>query len=245
MTRPTAGENLPTPEEVTARLNEVRRNRGYLLPNQGIMAAALPDFQQAAAGMYRALTLTDRHLTAWEREFIWLALLITSEEHVGTHHVHLFHETGGTDAEAEACWRLVALGRGAGAFAFLDEHWQPYFPTLNAADSYRRTALAVIEGLPVPEDLARLALVGVQTALSQEWALAADIEGAYEAGVPEGKIAEAMSLAVWPCGMNRLIEGGAVWLDLIRSGRVAASAGFRAWADQPDQGGLKVPPRAP
>lgn len=231
---------LPSAEAVTARLTEIRRNRGYLLPNQGVMAAALPDYQDAAAGMYRALTLTDRHLTPWEREFVWLAILIACEEHVGTHHLRLFHETGGGDAEAEACWRLVALARGAGAFAFLDAHWQAHFPTLTAAEAYRRAALPLLEGLPVPEALARIALVGVQTALSQGWALGVEIEAAYRAGVPEGKIAEAMSLAVWPCGMNRLIEGGGVWLELIRAGRVAASPGFLAWAAQPDQAGMPL-----
>jgi len=207
-----------------------------------VMAAALPDFQAAAAGLYRALTLTDRHLTPWEREFVWLAILIACEEHVGTHHVRLFHETGGGAAEAEACWRLVALGRGARAYGFLDAHWQAHFPGLPAAAAYARATTAALAGLPVPEGLARLALVGVQTALSQHWALGVDIEAAYAAGVDEGKIAEAMSLAVWPCGMNRLIEAGGVWLGLIQAGRVAASPGFAAWAAQPDQDGLHLAP---
>lgn len=233
---------LPDAEAVAAKLDAVRASRGYLLPNQGVMAAALPDFQEAAAGLYRALTLTDRHLTPWEREFVWLAILIACEEHVGTHHVRLFHETGGGAAEAEACWRLVALGRGARAYAFLDAHWQPHFPAVPAAEAYARATTAALAGLPVPEGLARLAMVAVQTALSQGWALGVEIEAAYAAGVDEGKIAEAMSLAVWPCGMNRLIEAGAVWLEVIRAGRVAASPGFRAWAAQPDQDGQHLAP---
>lgn len=237
-----APQGLPDAETVRQRLDAVRRSRGYLLPNQGVMAAALPDLQDAASVMYRALTLTDRHLTPFEREFAWLAILIACEEHVGTHHVHLFHETGGTDAQAEACWRLVALARGARAYAFLDAHWQPHFPGVVAATAYVEATRALLVDLPVTEDLARIALVGVQAALSQPWALAAEIEAAYGASVAEGKIAEAMSLAVWPAGMNRLIEAGTVWRDLIRAGRVPASAGFRAWADMPGQDGLQIPP---
>lgn len=233
---------LPAAADVTARLAAVRAARGYLLPNQGVMAAALPDFQEAAAGLYRALTLTDRHLTPWEREFAWLAILVACEEHVGTHHVRLFFETGGGAAEAAACWRLVAIARGARAYEFLDAHWQPHFPGLPAASAYAEATRAGLAGLPVPEGLARLALVGVQAALAQPWALAVEIEAAYAAGVDEGKIAEAISLAIWPCGMNRLIEAGEVWLRLIREGRVPASEGFRAWAAQEDQGGMPLPP---
>ncbi|WP_137128156.1 hypothetical protein [Roseomonas sp. HF4] len=229
----TSANGLPDAAAVRERLEAVRRSRGYLLPNQGVMAAALPDLQDAAAVMYRALTLTDRHLTAFEREFVWLAILIACEEHVGTHHVRLFRDTGGTDAQAEACWRLVALARGARAFAFLDAHWQSHFAALPAARAYSDAARALLAGSPVPEGLARIALIGVHAALSQSWALAVEIEAAYAADVGEGKIAEAMSLAVWPAGMNRLIEAGTVWRDLIRARRVAASPGFRAWAEMP------------
>lgn len=234
------GPALPDAASVTQRLEAVRRGRGYLLPNQGVMAAALPDLQDAAAVMYRALTLTDRHLSPFEREFAWLAILVACEEHVGTHHVRLFRETGGTEEQALACWRLVALARGACAFGFLDAHWQRHFPGIPAAVAYAATTRTLIAGLPVEEDLARIALVGAQAALSQPWALGVEIEAAYAAGVPEGKIAEAMSLAVWPAGMNRLIEAGAVWRDLIRAGRVPASEGFRAWAAMPGQDGLSL-----
>ena len=232
---------LPDPEFVRERLAQVRKNRGYLLPNQGLMAAAMPDFQDAAAVFYKAVTLTDRHLTPAEREFLWLAILVPAEEHGGTHQVHLFRETGGTDAQAEICWRLVGFARGAGSYAFLADHWQPYFPGVPAIESYQRAALPLIADCPeVDEGLARLALIAVQTARSDLWALGAEIEAGYRANVPEGKMAEAMSLVVWPCGMNRLIEGAGVWLDLIQSGRVDASPGFRAWAEQPDQTGFKI-----
>jgi alkylhydroperoxidase/carboxymuconolactone decarboxylase family protein YurZ len=236
----TVSQDLPNAAEVRLRLDAVLHARGYLLPNQGVMAAALPDLQDAAAVMYRALTLTDRHLTPFEREFAWLAILIACEEHVGTHHVRLFRETGGTDAQAEVCLRLVALARGARAFAFLDAHWQPHFAGVPAARAYADTACLLLHELPVEEHLARIALVAVQAALSQPWALGVEIEAAYAAGVSEGKIAEAMSLAIWPAGMNRLIEAGAVWQDLIRTGRVAASEGFRAWAEMSGQDGMRI-----
>jgi alkylhydroperoxidase/carboxymuconolactone decarboxylase family protein YurZ len=234
----------PTPEQVHARLAEARARRGYLLPHQGAMAAALPELQDAYAVIYRALTLEQRHLSPFEKEFVWLAILIACEEHVGTHHVHLFHETGGTERQAEAAFRLVAWAAGARSFGFLDRHWQGHFPDVAAARAYCAGAGALVAGLDVPLPLARLALIGVQAARAERWGLAAEIEAAYALGVAETKMAEAMSLAMWPAGVNRFIEAGEVWLQVMRSGRVTPSAPFRAWADTPDQDGFHLPPRS-
>jgi hypothetical protein len=49
-------------------------------------------------------------------------------------------------------------------------------------------------------------------------------------------MAEAMSLTIWPRGVNPFVRASDVWLGVIRSGRVAASAPFRAWAEAPGQG---------
>ena len=97
----------PTPEAVHARLAEFRARRGYVLPHQGAMAAAKPDQQDAYGVMYKALTLTERHLDPFEKEFVWLAILTAAEEHVGTHHVDLFFRTGGTGPQAEAELMMV------------------------------------------------------------------------------------------------------------------------------------------
>ena len=234
-----------TPEAVRARLAEFRARRGYLMPHQGAMAAALPDLQAAYGVMYKALTLTERHLDPFEKEFVWLAILTAADEHVGTHHVDLFFRTGGTGQQAEAAFRLVAWARGAETFAFLDRHWQGYFPEVPAARAYCAGTAALIAGLGVPAYLARLALLGIHTARGAHWPLATDLEAAYGEAVPEPKMAEAMSLAMWPCGVNRFLEACAVWLDLLRSGRVEPSPAFRAWAETPDQEGFLLAPRMP
>ncbi len=234
----------PSAEAVRERLAEFRARRGYLMAHQGVMAAALPDLQDAYGVMYQALTLTPRHLSAFEKEFVWLAILTAADEHIGTHHVNLFFQTGGTGAQAEAAFRLVAWARGAETFAFLDRHWQGYFPEVPAARGYRDGTGALIAGLGVPAPLARLALLGIHTARGEEWALTADLETAYAEGVPEPKMAEAMSLALWPCGVNQFIKACDVWLALLRTGGVEPSAPFRAWAETPDQDGFALLPRS-
>ncbi|MBX9595392.1 MAG: hypothetical protein K2X46_13580 [Roseomonas sp.] len=235
-------EPIP-PEIVRARLEEFRARRGYVLPHQGAMAAAMPDLQDAYGVMYKALTLTERHLDPFEKEFVWLAILTAAEEHVGTHHVDLFFRTGGTGPQAAAVFRLVAWARGADTFGFLDKHWQGYFPEVPAAAAYCAGTAALIAGLGVPAYLARLALLGIHAARGAHWPLTADLEAAYGEGVSEPKMAEAMSLAMWPCGVNRFLEASGVWLDLLRSGRVQPSPAFRAWAETPGQDGFVLAPR--
>jgi len=234
----------PSPEEVRKRLEEFRARRGYLLSHQGAMAAALPQLQDSYGAIYKALTLDQHHLEPLEKEFVWLAILTAAGEHVGTHHIKLFFDHGGTERQAEAVFRLVAWSSGAGTFEFLDRHWQQYFPAVNARRAYLEGEVSLLREFgEVPSSLARLALLGTYTARAAHWGLVAEIEACYAEGVPEVKMAEAISLALWPCGMNRFIEACDVWLGLMRTGRVQPSEPFRVWAETPDQEGFILPPR--
>jgi hypothetical protein len=97
---------------VRERLEAFRARRGYVMAHQGAMAAALPALQDVYPLIYKTLTLDLHHLSEFEREFVWLALLGAADEAIGTHHIHLFFQTGGTDRLAEAAFRLVAWSRG-------------------------------------------------------------------------------------------------------------------------------------
>lgn len=227
----------PSPEQVRARIEAIRAARGgYVLPHHGAMAAALPELHAAYEAMYRALTLERRHLSAHAREAVWLAILSACEEPVGTHHLHRFMETGGTEAEAAAIFRLAAWARGAATYATLAAHWAERLPGLSLEAEYVGGARALYQGTPLDEATARLALVGAQTARDERWGLAREIEAAYAAGAPEPCIAEAMSLAIWPRGVNPFVRATEVWLGLMREGRVTPSPAFQAWAEAEGQG---------
>ncbi len=232
----------PSAEQVRARLDEIRAARnGYVLAHHGPMAAALPDLHAAYEAMYRALTLDDHHMSAHVKEVVWLAILVACEEPVGTHHLHKFMTTGGTQAEAAAVFRLAAWAAGARRYATLDGAWRQHLPSLAMAAEYRAGALALIAGTGLDETVARLALIGVQTACDEAWGLAAEIEAAYAIGVPEAQIAEAMSLTIWPRGVNRFVRASETWLGLMQAGRVVPSPAFRGWAETPGQGAF-IPP---
>ena len=79
----------------------------------------------------------------------------------------------------------------------------------------------------------------------EEGALEVELEDCYANGVSEYKIAEALSLVLWPCGVNRFLEASGAWLKVLRSGKVTPSAPFQAWADTPGQDGFQLAPRSP
>jgi len=232
----------PDPDEVCARLDAIRAGRGFVLPHHGLMAAALPELHATYEAMYRTLTLDRRHLAPLERESVWLAILAACEEPVGTHHLAKFRGAGGTDEQAAALFRLAAWSAGASRYAVLEAAWQQHFPATSLRRAYLDGARTLLADGAVAEPLARLCLAAIHTACDQRWGLAVELEAALALGVPEACLAEALSLTIWPRGVNPFVRAAECWLGLIRAGRVPASAAFRAWAETPDQGALVLPP---
>lgn len=230
--------DLPGPEELRRRIEELRKTRGFLLPHHGAMAAALPDLHETYFAMYRALTLSRRHLDDFEKEFVWLCLLIATKEAIGTHHLDLFAKAGGTQNQFELAVRLTGHAEASGYFAFAAEHWARYFPDLDPQSSYMRGVARLLDGTAIPPGLADLALVAAQGAIGREAGVAAHIRSAYANEVPEEKIAEALSLMIWPAGVNRFLDSCAVWHELMARGDVSPSARFKVWAKTPRQGGF-------
>ncbi|MBV7483381.1 hypothetical protein [Bordetella sp. BOR01] len=244
LSRPLTGGQLATPAELTARLDEFRARRGYVNPQQGPMAAALPAVFDGYRVFYKALVLDEKHLAPLEKEFVWLVLLCVASE-MGSHHLKLFFEHGGTDAQARAAFRLAAWVNGAGAFTFVEQNWQPFFPRVPAQQAYLDGVDALIAGLEgVTPQWAHLALLSAHSGAKSKWGVAAELQACYGLGIPEASMAEAMSVALWPCGANAFHDAAGVWLELVRSGRVNASPQFQAWAAMPSQDGLELGVRA-
>lgn len=231
---------LTAPAEVRRRLQANLDRRGYLLPHQGLMAVAMPEVQDGYMVMYSALTLRQNHLTPFEKEAVWLGILAAAGEHIGTHHVKLFRDFGGTPRQAEAVFRLVGHAAGAEkSFRFLAEHWQRHFAPLDGRRAYLDAGRDLVAGLDFPLPLARLVLLAVHTTLAQSWGIECELEAGYGLEIPEGKMGEACCLPMWATGINRTIDASQVWLELMRSGRVTPSDSFRAWADM-DQGAMPL-----
>lgn len=227
----------PTPEDVRARLDDLRAKRGYVLEHHGALAASSPELHDAYNTMYAALTLGERHLDPFEKEFVWLAVLLATRQAVGTHHLDLFLRHGGTEAQAETAFRLVGYAGAADGFAFVTRHWGEYFPGVRARDGYLHGARTLCGDLPWGTAL--LALAATHAALGSEAGVEACVVAAYAEGVPEDKLAEALSLIIWPAGVNRFVDACRAWHGLMTAGEVAPSPRYRAWAETPGLGMFK------
>ena len=222
-------------DDLKRRLAEAQKKRGYLLPHHGLLALASPELLAAYDRAYTVLALEPRVLSVHDREFVWLAILIATDEALATHHIPKFRAGGGTDAEIEAILALAALTLGVRAYRFVGAHWQAHLPTIDVKRGY----LAATEALSAKADrrLVRMALAAIHACAGAWDALRWEIEAAYAAKVPEMDLAEALSLVMFPGSVPRFVEAAGVWQDMIAKGEVPASRPFTIWANLAGQGG--------
>jgi alkylhydroperoxidase/carboxymuconolactone decarboxylase family protein YurZ len=222
-------------QALAQKLEGLRLKRGYLLPHHALLAIISPRLLDAYDTLYTALALDDRVLDRHDREFVWLAILIATDEAIATHHIAKFREAGGTDAEVESILSLTALALGFEAFRFVDGHWRAHLPAIDPG----RTYLGAIRRCAgdTPPRLVHLAGAAIHTCRAAWDALRLQIVAAYRDGVPEADLAEALSLCMFPGSVPRFVEAARVWRELIGSGEVDASPAFRAWAALSGQGG--------
>ncbi|WP_431284744.1 carboxymuconolactone decarboxylase family protein [Humitalea sp. 24SJ18S-53] len=214
-------------------LRAVRAKRGYLLPHHGLMATAAPGLLEAYDQAYTQIALTARHLSEHDREFIWLAVLATTDEGLATHHIAKFRAAGGTDAMIGAAFTAAAMAIGGQAFDFAARDWGVQLAPFDARAAY----LEACQG-GAPWRLTLLALLGAMVCRRRERLLGWLIEAGYEASIPEDAMAEAMTLAMFPGSIPYFVRACGVWRALIVAGSVTASPRYAAWAAMTGQGGF-------
>ena len=224
-----------TPEELAARLAPLKAKRGYLLPHHGLLAVTSPQMLQAYDQLYTALALDHKKLSVRDRELVWLAVLIATDEALATHHIPRFLEGGGTMAEFGAVLQLTASLRGVAAYRFVQGHWMPHLPGLDLAQTYRDGMERA--GQPLSARDVWLCACSVHAALGHfDW-LQQALVAAYGHQVDELDLAEALSIMMFPGSVPHYVEAAKVWMQVIREGLVAASPAFAAWARMEGQGG--------
>jgi alkylhydroperoxidase/carboxymuconolactone decarboxylase family protein YurZ len=222
--------------EIEARLAAVRAKRGFLLPHHGLLAITSQKMLEAYDNAYTELALNPRVLSAHDREFVWLCILIATDEALATHHIAKFLGAGGTNEEVATAIRLTSWAVGARAYGFVQDHWRSHLPDLDVAAAYAEALMD--NAAPVPPRVAIPAVASVHAAHGNWWLLEQAILQAYAHGVPEMELAEAISLMMFPGSVPRFVEAAGVWLRLVREGAVAASPVFAAWARLQGQGGF-------
>ena len=221
--------------DIATRLAAIKARRGYLLPHHGLLAVTSERLLETYDQAYSALALEQKSLSVHDREIVWLAVLIATDEAIASHHIPKFLDAGGTLAEFEAVARLAAFAMGARGYIFLEQHWLPHLPGFRPEAAYGTGLLAAAQ--PLIPRLVWLAAAPLHAARGDFALLRYAIKAAYAAGVAEIDLAEALSIMMFPGSVPRFVEAASVWLGLIRDGGVTPSPAFRAWADMPGQGG--------
>jgi alkylhydroperoxidase/carboxymuconolactone decarboxylase family protein YurZ len=234
--------DLSSEAEVQAILAAVKAKRGYLLPHHGLLALTAPRLARAYDEAYTALTLDRRALSEFEKEFVWLPILIATDEAIATHHIAKFKAAGATTAHVELCLRLAAFARGARDYRFVARHWGDLLPGFTHAKAYGDALDALVgdtrlDEARVERGLVEAALAATHACLAQWDELALHIRGAYDANWPETKLAEAISLVMFPGSVPHFVEAARVWRDLVKTGAVPASQALKLWASI-DQSGF-------
>ena len=104
-------------DELTELLTDIHAKRSYLLPHHGLMAVSSPELLAAYDELYSAIALTERQLSRREHEFVWMGVLIATDEILGTHHIKRFRDGGGTDLFLCAAGSLCSLYSGGSRVA--------------------------------------------------------------------------------------------------------------------------------
>ncbi len=224
-----------TPEELKQRLAPIQAKRGYLLPHHGLMAVASPAILEAYDRLYTAIALDHKTLSVRDRELVWLAVLIATDEALATHHIPRFIEGGGRMEEFDAVLRLTASLKGVTAHRFVQAHWAAHLPGLDLAKSYREGMERA--GAPLSPRDVWMCACAVHAALAHFDMLRQALQAAYARQVAEADLAEALSIMMFPGSVPHYVEAAKVWMNLIREGEVSASPAFAAWARMDGQGG--------
>jgi len=222
-------------DDLTEKLTAMREKRGYLLPHHGLLALTAPDLLKAYDAVYTALALDDRTLSHHDREFVWLGILIATDEEIATHHIAKFRAAGGSDDVIRSVVSLTATVCGFRAYRFAAWDWAGPLEGIDLRADWNRAVLTAGQG--ADPRLCHLAACAIQVCNGQWDGLRWQLAHAYAAEVPEAELAEAISLTMFPGSVPYFVTAAGIWKDMIAAGDLPASDAFRTWANMPGQGG--------
>ena len=224
--------------QVKNNLKELRNKRGYLLPHHGLLAISSPKLLEAYDSTYTALTLDQRALSEWEKEIVWLVILISTGEAIATHHLDRLKKSGGGKADVENTLLIAAWAEGADRHNFVEAHWGDHLDEFEAIKVYRLGLSNLTKNFEIEPWLLEIALAACHQCHRRWFWVREHILGAYKHGADEHAIAEALSLAMFPGGVPNFVDACAIWKKLIAEDHVLASEPYKAWAVMSGQGGF-------
>ena len=224
--------------KVKNNLKKLRKKRGYLLPHHGLLAISSPKLLEAYDSTYTALTLDQRVLSAWEKEIVWLVILISTGEAIATHHLDRLKRSGGSNIDVENTLLISAWAEGANQHNFVEAHWGDHLDEFEAIKVYRKGLRKLTKDSGIKPWLLEISLAACHQCHRRWFWVREHILGAYKHSVDENALAEGLSLAMFPGGVPNFVDACDIWKNLIAEDAVAASEPYKAWALMSGQGGF-------
>lgn len=201
---------MPTSEEMLERLRTERK--GYLLSYHEIFARVEPSLLEAYAELYRRLNLTPRILTEFDREFIWVGLLASIHEEVGSIHIERAITAGLTSEDMLASIRCTAFADSWPTLGFSERAWARFIGH-RALDVYADGLATMAGGADMR--IVHLTLMNIQGHRQRREPFDYHLLSAIKAGATTAEVAEALSYLLIPIGANGFLWCTDRWMELM------------------------------
>ncbi|MCC7284330.1 MAG: carboxymuconolactone decarboxylase family protein [Acetobacteraceae bacterium] len=212
-----------SPEERRARGAEALRTaeatRGYLLPYHRMLCAHDAPLMEAYDRYYHELTLLERSFTYFEREVVWLVLLVAAREAYGDHHMPRAEEAGLTRAQIQDCMAVAGAAEALPAMEF-SKAWSRWVDADEIGSRYGRIVEVARGSLPAA--VVEIALITAHAARHSRAGMRLHLQRAFAMGATAAKIAEGLSYVMLACGGPALVNACNVWDELAREGSCPA-----------------------
>lgn len=225
--------------ELEKKLYNLREKRGYLLPHHGLMAISAPELLEAYDSTYTNLTLKKRYLSEYQKEIVWLVILISTGESIAIHHLDRLSKCGGNKFDINNATAIAAWADGSKRFNFVDDNWGKYIENFNSIDLYRTNLNKLTHDFKLDKWLIEIALAACHQCHRRWFWVKEHIIGAYKEKANEHAIAEGLSLAMFPGGVPNFVDACEIWRKLIQGKQVKASEPFKLWAKMSNQNGYQ------
>ena len=225
--------------EVVKKLSKLREKRGYLLPHHGLMAISSPELLEAYDSTYTYLTLKKRYMSEYQKEIVWLVILISTGESIATHHLDRLSKCGGSKIDVNNATTLAAWADGSKRFNFVNDNWGKHLKNFNGIDLYRSGLNDITKNFKIEKWLIEISLAACHQCHRRWFWVREHIIGAYKENVDENTLAEALSLAMFPGGVPNFVDACDIWRALIKEKTVSASEPYKLWAKMSKQNGFE------
>lgn len=186
-------------------------------PHHAILAATAPEFLAAYGSFDAALAQPGRYLPPLDKLFVSLLVNAALGLPVASGQESEYLHAGGTPAQVETITAMAMIVAGS-----------PLLDRIGSTgDAYHGTIGLLASKAGIAPTLAEAALAAAQAARRNWQKVSAHILRAKAAGLTDDALTEALTAVIVPSGNPNFVQATAIWMGLIRDGKLTASPPYQ------------------